>query len=408
MKKLLFVLGMLIIGLTSNSLQAQWVQMPNGMGTTQYGSSFAVSGTNIFSGNWQGGGVFLSTDNGESWTPINNGLTFPYVSSLAIIGTYIFAGTNGAGVFLSTNNGGSWGNVNSGLTNTGVWSLTISGTKLFAGTNGSGVFLSTNNGGSWTGVSSGITNQNILSIATLGTNIFAGTPNGIFLTTNNGVSWTAVNDGLTNQYVNAFAVSGTNIFAGTVGGVFLSTNNGGSWTAVNNGLTSLVVLSITTSGTNVFAGTYNGVFCSVNNGGSWLIKNQGFNIIPEVRCLLVANNYIFAGTNNQSVWRRDSAEIPTGIQNISTEIPSSYSLSQNYPNPFNPSTIISYQIPKDGFVTLKVFDALGREVKTLVNEYKGKGYYSVSFDGSDLSSGVYIYQLKANGFISTKKMLMIK
>ncbi|MCL5027841.1 MAG: T9SS type A sorting domain-containing protein [Bacteroidetes bacterium] len=85
-----------------------------------------------------------------------------------------------------------------------------------------------------------------------------------------------------------------------------------------------------------------------------------------------------------------------------------YLLYQNYPNPFNPSTTISYQLPHAGFVTLKVLDVLGREVKTLVNEYKGIGNYFVSFDASDLPSGIYIYQLNANGFFSTKKMLLIK
>ncbi|MHB1688202.1 MAG: T9SS type A sorting domain-containing protein [Ignavibacteriaceae bacterium] len=80
----------------------------------------------------------------------------------------------------------------------------------------------------------------------------------------------------------------------------------------------------------------------------------------------------------------------------------------NYPNPFNPTTIISYQLPKDGVVTIKVFDALGREVKTLVNEYKTHGKYSVSFDASKLASGVYFYQLRAGDFVSIKKMVLLK
>ncbi len=69
-----------------------------------------------------------------------------------------------------------------------------------------------------------------------------------------------------------------------------------------------------------------------------------------------------------------------------------YALSQNYPNPFNPSTIINYQIPEDGLVTLKIYDVLGREIKTLVNEQKTTGRYEVKFNASTLASGVYIYQ----------------
>ena len=96
-------------------------------------------------------------------------------------------------------------------------------------------------------------------------------------------------------------------------------------------------------------------------------------------------------------------------QNYS-EIPNQYSLDQNYPNPFNPSTIISYQLPKASNVTLKVFDVLGREVATLVDEYRNAGSYDVEFriENLELSSGIYFYQLKAGDFVETKKMLLIK
>jgi len=85
-----------------------------------------------------------------------------------------------------------------------------------------------------------------------------------------------------------------------------------------------------------------------------------------------------------------------------------YALEQNYPNPFNPSTTISWQSPFGSHQTLKVYDVLGREVATLVNEWRDAGRYSITFDGSKLASGVYIYQLKVNDFVATKKLLMIK
>jgi hypothetical protein len=91
-----------------------------------------------------------------------------------------------------------------------------------------------------------------------------------------------------------------------------------------------------------------------------------------------------------------------------SEVIKEYALNQNYPNPFNPTTIISYQIPKDGLVTVKIYDILGNEVKTLANGYKTIGKYSVSFDASRLASGVYFYQLRSNGFVSTKKMMLLK
>jgi hypothetical protein len=95
-----------------------------------------------------------------------------------------------------------------------------------------------------------------------------------------------------------------------------------------------------------------------------------------------------------------------GIGNIG--VPNTYKLSQNYPNPFNPTTKIDFAIPKNGFVTLKIYDVLGREVRKLVNETKTAGYYSVDFNASEFSSGVYFYKLESNGFSDVKRMMLIK
>jgi hypothetical protein len=89
-------------------------------------------------------------------------------------------------------------------------------------------------------------------------------------------------------------------------------------------------------------------------------------------------------------------------------LPLKYSLEQNYPNPFNPVTKINYAIAKQGFVKISVFDLLGREVNVLVNEIKTPGFYSIDFNASNLSSGVYFYKLETNGFVDTKKMTVIK
>jgi hypothetical protein len=105
------------------------------------------------------------------------------------------------------------------------------------------------------------------------------------------------------------------------------------------------------------------------------------------------------------------------VEKINNVIPNVYSLSQNYPNPFNPSTNFEFRISDfpagsgaGGFVTLKVYDILGREIITLINEEKNPGSYTVKFDASkyNLASGIYFYQLKAGNFLSTKKMVLIK
>lgn len=98
----------------------------------------------------------------------------------------------------------------------------------------------------------------------------------------------------------------------------------------------------------------------------------------------------------------------TSVKQTDGNVPTQFLLSQNYPNPFNPSTTINYQIPNNGFVTLKVYDMLGREVATLVNEVQPAGSYTARFSGANLSSGVYFYKLTAGNYIDVKRMLMLK
>lgn len=199
-----------------------------------------------------------------------------------------------------------------------------------------------------------------------GTNLFTGT-NGVFLTTDNGASWTAVDSGLTSAFVKALAVSGTNLFAGNLdGGVFLSNNNGTSWTAVDSVLTNTAVWSLVVSGTS-----------------------------------------LFAGTGGRGVWRRPLSQM-TSAEVLSTKLPAYFSPSHNYLNPFNPSTKIEYQLPGAGHVTLKVYDMLGREVTTLVNEIQDADVHLATFDGTRLASGVYLCHLTGPGINQAKKMLLTK
>ena len=93
---------------------------------------------------------------------------------------------------------------------------------------------------------------------------------------------------------------------------------------------------------------------------------------------------------------------------IPTEIPSNFYLAQNYPNPFNPTTTIKFSIPRSSFVSIKVYDILGRAIESIVNEEKSPGIYTVKFDGSTLTSGIYFYQLKAGNYTETKKFILIK
>ncbi|MDD5363436.1 MAG: T9SS type A sorting domain-containing protein [Ignavibacteria bacterium] len=117
----------------------------------------------------------------------------------------------------------------------------------------------------------------------------------------------------------------------------------------------------------------------------------------------------------QTVWplyrcfgMRTMGSSPNGITNINAPIPVNYNLKQNFPNPFNPVTKISFDIPKSGLVTLKVYNILGTEIATLVNEVKNPGSYLVDFNASALSSGVYFYKMETGGFSAVKRMVLVK
>jgi Secretion system C-terminal sorting domain len=100
-------------------------------------------------------------------------------------------------------------------------------------------------------------------------------------------------------------------------------------------------------------------------------------------------------------------DIPTSVEEDNV-IPAEFVLYQNYPNPFNPSTKITFVIPKSSLVNLKVYDILGKEVATLINEEKHSGTYEVEFSAANLPSGVYFYKLQAGGFVETKKMVLLR
>jgi len=129
----------------------------------------------------------------------------------------------------------------------------------------------------------------------------------------------------------------------------------------------------------------------------------------------VRSYYSTEGTYSDASWYAVYGEIylyKTNENNLilaqlGKEIPTEYSIS-NFPNPFNPTTVINYQLPESGMVTLKVYDLLGKEVATLVNESKNAGYYNVNFDASKLTSGIYIYTIQANNFIKSNKMLLLR
>lgn len=155
---------------------------------------------------------------------------------------------------------------------------------------------------------------------------------------------------------------------------------------------------------------------NVRNGWNPAQVNPPYIVLTKYDQIASVQGILYYSFSNwKLVPRRDSdfgTITPIGIQNLSETV-SSYQLFQNYPNPFNPNTTIKFSIPVNGFVTLQVFDMLGREVKSLVNNEMTTGFYSYNFNASDLSSGIYFYRIQVNGakgveFVNTKRMVLVK
>jgi photosystem II stability/assembly factor-like uncharacterized protein len=251
----------------------------------------------------------------------------------------------------------------------------------------------------------------------------------IIRSTDFGDTWVLSNSGLPSDANCTIirAKSNDMIFAGTSNyGIFRSTDGGASWNDMNNGLSSLKITSIVINSIGkIYIGTPNGVFISFDNGNNWYPRNIGLLDVEINSLLLDSLEYLYAATNGCGVFR---SVLSTTSVKTSMPIVSKFHLSQNFPNPFNPTTIIKYTIPSvtlrqaqsDNWVTLKVYDVLGNEIATLVNEEKQPGNYEVEFNPvsgiRNLASGIYFYQLKVGNpesnsgqvFVETKKMLLLK
>ncbi|MBI5403943.1 MAG: T9SS type A sorting domain-containing protein [Ignavibacteriae bacterium] len=194
------------------------------------------------------------------------------------------------------------------------------------------------------------------------------------------------------------------------GGIILkSTNGAASWVSQNSSINSDLNAVYFINAQTGWACGYGGKIVYTSNGGANWIQ-QTSPVIENLYCIKFTSDSIgFIGANNGKILRTTNGGITTFSENNSTSLTDRFYLFQNYPNPFNPSTNIKYQITNSKFVTLKVFDLLGKEVATFVNQKQSSGSYEVNFDARTLSSGIYFYTLYADGIkIETKKMILLK
>jgi len=381
------------------SVKSDWIQVSNGI--TQLNiNDLTVSGNYILAGTnvtVTGGGVFRSSNNGNSWEQVY----FTTTLSLASFDSFVYRGYQN-GFSYSSNYGTNW--ITPGGASRWITALLADGNYVYSGcftptiTTNRGVWISSNNGSNWQQTS--LNNVNIYTIDKRNNFLIAG-GEGVYQSTNNGIDWN------TTLFIScgASASSEDRFYVGSSGGsgVYSSTNNGINWSQTT--LNNVTINAIATYQNNVFAG--GGFWASTNSGSTWIERIEGMGNL-YVNSLVIFNDYIFAGTDGYGVWRRPISEL-VGLNTISNNVPDKYNLRQNFPNPFNPNTKIQFSIPKKSYIQIIVFDILGREIERLINKELQSSEYEIDYDGSNNSSGVYFYQLVSNGKnIDTKKFIISK
>jgi len=370
---------------------------------------------------YEPGDIYKSTNGGMDWEIIGDSVIWEAEHIVVNSSGDIFAAGNAAGVIRSTNFGQSWDE----LLPFDIRALAIAENDyLYVGVDDSPplhIARSTDNGETWEDIS-GIISNPVYSISTSGSDVFAGTDDGIvYYSSNFGTSW--VQTSLSSNLITVLSIDESgDVFAGTWGdGVYRSTDLGSSWNKIFDSGGSIASIVTSVQGYLYAAigrftnNNSENIFRSSDNGLTWDRIENGFTANSISIMMSATDNSLYITTLDQGVFKSTNfgdgwfnVGLVTSINNESKLFPDEYKLEQNYPNPFNPTTVISYQILQQGFVTLRIFDLLGKEVATLVNEEKPAGVYEVSFNAADLASGVYIYRMKVNDFIESKKMLLLR
>ena len=189
--------------------------------------------------------------------------------------------------------------------------------------------------------------------------------------------------------------------------LYKSTNYGETFTIINGGLEQVHYLFFDNNESILYVGGKGGVIRSFDKASTW--ESAGENWDDVVVSSIVQKNgdeYMYAGTEESGVFQLDLT--PTAVEKNSTYKPAAFILEQNYPNPFNATTTIKYNLQKSNPVILKIFNLNGQEIATLVNRYQEAGEQEIKWQAEGLASGIYLYQLKTNHFVETKKLVLLK
>lgn len=391
---------LLVFTLSFASMQAQtisWTKLSCANADSVDNISFF--GNNVYVSTWAAG-VYRSTDNGDSWTQNNSGLTDWYTWATRSINNKLYTCTDGDGIFTSGNNGDSWSQINSPLLLTAsVFDIIGNGNTLFAGTYGSGL-LRSNDGTSWVSVKKGIDGSGtIFSLFSFQSILYAGTDNGVYYSEDGGTSWNQSNSGLLDStYVLCFTSIGNSMFIGTGGtGFYRSDDNGQTWIDINNGFTTdALIFAMASQGTYLFAaGDALGLLISSDMGQTWQQKNTGLSG-GGASAVGINNSKVYVSTGSGAIFRGDISIL--GVQESSA---SSFPMNI-IPNPASDYATLTYYLPYTQNISLEIFDLLGNKIQTKNLGEQSEGNHEIALDVSTLMSGMYRCRLfKGNSFISS-------
>lgn len=446
--KIKFVLLCILMLVYSISFSQTWQHYITlqGSGTTsmQMNSDgdlfFTTASFNYPSG--QSAGVYRIINGSALTTNISPTIAAAYnARTIETEGNYVWVSywgnpsTQTEGLYYSTNKGDTWTNTFSTGMNNNIFSIAVDpdNDNVFIGTR-NGVYKSTDNGLNFTLSNNGMAaNSWTYDLEKTGGKFLAATSNGLYQSSNAaGSDWQIVAGLPPGDTPKTIAVA--NLEIGDI--VIAATNYGrvlqytlGSLTSVFNFANCSVIASLGLSAlddyilftsafprnTDLLPGT--GLYFSRNDPANWTDFSEGLPLPYKISAIAGRREgnaiKLFAGSFDNQAWGAGIFinEYTVGIKNISSAVPEKYSLSQNYPNPFNPETKIRFEIQKASEVKLVVYNSIGKEISTLVNENLNAGTYETDFSGAAFSSGVYFYKLFISGeksFVETRKMILTK
>jgi hypothetical protein len=408
MKKLFFTL--LIIHCSLHFANAQWIIVNDS--TRNPVTVFVDNGYYLYAA-VTGDGLYKTSNNGMSWNLSSDLIKKRIINGIAVKDSIVFLATD-TGLYKSINFGNNWTLLNLGINCIYACSVIIANNYLFVGTY-LGIKRSTDLGNSFELVNNEINwlHQSVKNFAYTNSTLYTGIDSSyhirIYKSTNYGNNWILISQGIPEWNLPYYLYACENlILCGTESGVYKSLNGGISWSKITDIPTGIFGFA-SVGMKNIFISSWNhGFYVSNDSGKTWTQKNEGLLSLCTTALYKYTDN-LYLGTNWNSVIYRRSLNEVIGIKNISSEIPINCKLFQNYPNPFNSNTIIRFQNNDSKFITLKIFDILGKEIATFVNEKLKAGVYEIQLNGESLSSGIFYYSIYAdNKVIDTKKFIIIK